>query len=196
MEAGLWGFAGPLPAHRQGLYIVIGGAFMVFKSPIKCYTLLMYYLKHTSSALNKGILYKFEAGKKKLVQKDFDFSLCSDNFIKGSIICNWIAEGQTLHMLNNAQNLGFPTKVEFYSWINNDTQLKILFEQSKDHRLATVTEDLYQVIKSSELTDDSVNKITALITRLEKHSKDIAKVVVNTRVYVPPVLKEWYAKNS
>ena len=156
----------------------------------------MYYLKPISSDITEGILYKLtdEAQDKILINKNFSFSTCDDLLIKGAIICQWIAEGQSLNLLDEDIN-GLPSKYEFFTWLENKPELKIIFEKAKMQRMASTVENLYDSVNKSNLSEDTSDKLTDSITKLSKSIANLdaaPKTIINTRVYVPPILRKWY----
>ena len=155
----------------------------------------MYYLKPTGARPTQGMLYLLRKDSKELVRKDFDFAKCKDRYIKGAIICQWVAEGMSLNVIETDKDL--PSKYEFMSWLKFDTELKVLFETAQIQRLMSLVEDLYDKINANkdELSDEIVEKQTNSLNKLTKYLKEFKmtpRTVVNTRVYVPRILDKWY----
>jgi len=159
----------------------------------------MYYLSSDTSDVTKGKLYKFTKNDKKLIQEKFTFLTCPNSFIKGAIVCQWVAEGQDLSVLDEDYP-GVPSKFEFMSWLQADLELKALFEQAKEQRLISTTEKLYNKINNaSNLSEETSSKLLEAMKKLAKATESgdaTHKVVVNTRVYVPPIIKKWFGKEE
>ena len=163
----------------------------------------MYFLHLTSSHITEGNLYKFNKGLKVLVKEDWNFGQTDDILIKGSIICQWLSEGRSLNILDDERFKSepyfkyLPSKIEFYQWIKVNTDLAILYTEAQKNRLLSLIEDLYEKIKvgKHKMDEKAIEKQTESLNKLTKYLKDFQaapKSVVNTRVYVPPVLKKWY----
>ena len=161
----------------------------------------MYYLKPTHPSILKGSLYKLEGKKKTLVSKYFTISKDEDSFIIGSIICQWVAEGRSLDVLDSYPD-DLPSQYEFHAWLDNDRELKILFESAKNKRHLTIVESIYKNLNKSKgerLSDDSADRIFKALTELRRHLKDSdsgPKTIINTRVFVPRILGDWFDKKD
>ena len=158
----------------------------------------MYYLKPTGGNVLTGVLYKFKGKSKELLNKNFVITKKTDAFIKGSIICQWLAEGRPFNVLEEYDEL--PSKYEFLNWVDSDKELKILYESAKNKRNSLIVESIYnKVSESKNLSDDMADKLLKILTKLEKHIKDsdsVPKTIVNTRVFVPKILGPWYDKKD
>ena len=158
----------------------------------------MYYLKPTEESILKGRLYKFKGKSKELIDKRFVITKTTDPFIKGSIICQWLAEGRSFDVLEEYDAL--PSKYEFLHWVETDKSLKILYESAKSKRNSLVIDNIYkEVMGSKKLTNENVDKIVKVLSGLQRHLKDIdsgPKTIINTRVFVPKILGPWYDKKD
>ena len=154
----------------------------------------MYYLKPINDIITQGDLYKLSDQKRALVTKSFDITKSNDEVIKGYIICQWIAEGQSLTLLDD-DIPGLPSKFEFYSWLESFGELKIAFAKAKELRIASTVESLYDSINSTKLSEESSTKLADSLTKLTKFLASLnegAKTTINTRVYEMPIMKKWY----
>ena len=154
----------------------------------------MYYLQPISDNIAEGDLYTLEKGIRTLKQKNFHFESCKDVIIKGSIICQWVAEGQSLNILDG-KNLALPFKYEFQLWVEEIDELTTMFQEAQRRRLLSLIEDMYEKINDSKESMDEkvIERQTDALNRLTKYLKDfkpVPKSIVNTRVIIPPILKE------
>ena len=158
----------------------------------------MYYLQTSAEDPTKGNLYQLKKGLRILHTQDFSFETCDNISIKGAIICQWMAEGKSLNVLEDYPTL--PAKYEFFNWLKVDNALATLFEEAQRQRLLSLVEDLYQRINDNkeDLTEKAIEKHTDSLNKLTKYLKEfkaVPKSVVNTRVIVPPILEKYYDKN-
>ena len=156
---------------------------------------MSYYLKPTSGNFLEGDLYKINNKEKSLVQRGFSIKPTTSIEIKAAIICQWVAEGQSLDILDQDAE-ALPSKYEFYQWLDTDRHLHILFNKAQRHRAMSLVEKVYNDLNSSEaLSEDNIKKIKELLESMSKYLKDKdmgPQTIINTRVYVPPVLEKWY----
>ena len=157
----------------------------------------MYYLAPTADSILVGDLYQINKGKRELKQKDFNFVKESDIYIKGAIICQWLTEGQTLEILSNFTEL--PSKYEFFLWLEESPPLAMLYEKAQFRRALSLTETLYADLQNitADLDAKELKKTLFSLNELRKlvKNKDAAvHTVINTRVFLPPIMKKWYNK--
>ena len=157
----------------------------------------MYYLQSLTDDIAYGDLYQFDKGIRVLKEKNFHFSKCDDIMIKGAIICQWLAEGQSLNVLDDPANKNLPTKYEFYLWIEENEKLNSMFQEAQRRRLLSLIEDMYEKLNNSkeDMDEKTIEKQTDALNRLTKYLKEfrtVPKSVVNTRVITFPFIAEKY----
>ena len=161
---------------------------------------MSYYLKPKSANILIGDLYKLKDKKRVLVKKDFKFTQKTALNIKAAIICQWVAEGQSLDILDG-DIPELPSKYEFYSWLDNDRKLHLAFNKAQKQRAMSLVEKVYQDLNTSEaLSEDNIKKVKELLESMSKYLKDKdmgPQTIINTRVYVPPIIeKKWYDRGQ
>lgn len=140
-----------------------------------------------------GSLYKFEGGKKVLVEKNFVLNQDTPKEVKVGILCQLVSEGLSLTSALQQGSVWTPTEYEFYLWLEGDKPLKMAYLQAKRLRSQGLIERLYKNIEKSgdvlseETLQSSIKILQQVATLLQKEVDDDSdRVVVQAYIYPLP----------
>ena len=153
---------------------------------------MRYYFKSLDDGFI-GDLYELRPEGKKLIKKDFEIVTDTKKDIIAGIICQKIAEGESL---DNICGIGdpFPGKFEFYFWVDNDPSIKEWLGRAKRLRYESIVETLFSIIKKSKEIDKDtagalIEALKKVTTELRKDEDDSAKTLIQTHVWSGGILK-------